>query len=212
MAETLLVALAAGAVGAVVGGGIVLMAGAGGPDAVSTPALDAIAPALERSVGRPLADLRRELAGLRTDLANAARPSAFTAAVAAATSAGVRDPALASGPPDADEPRPARRRRVPAETSAPDEPVRSGSAPDFVKLHALDDWYEKPEIRRRWLFAAQQEVRDWFGTPDEIHVSDGCESWCYEETLPDEDGDGESDGTDKFVFRFHDGRLISFDD
>lgn len=75
--------------------------------------------------------------------------------------------------------------------------------PDPARLAQIEDWSERGATREKWMLAAERNVLEWFGTPDEMASDGGGEWWTYWRT---------ANGmiNHRYRFRISSGRVISF--
>ncbi len=93
--------------------------------------------------------------------------------LAAATPAPVRPPAASEAEVRADGERDASRDEVVKPSGLSSPPALAG------RLATLAQWDADEELRRRWMFAADEEVLAWFGTPTRVEPYDWGEHWIY---------------------------------
>lgn len=82
-------------------------------------------------------------------------------------------------------------------------PPNTPPAPDPARLHELEDWNSRPEVRRAWLFTPERQILDAFGFPDGVVVRGATgEDWDYWSVA-----DGKIEATRHLIV--HDGRLVA---
>ncbi len=220
MRQTLLIAIAAGAIGAAVGAVVATSAAPAPPSQRAAPTAKELASAIDAALGPRVAELRREVAGLRADLAAAGAAVTADVALAPAASRPGEDPARSRSDSTADAALRAVARLAESE-AAPDVRLvvrEAGDVPtpalSAERLRALHGWDASEDVRARWLFLGERSALGWFGTPTRIDYDedDDTEEWVYEWPLPDLDGDGEPDDTRGMWLYFRNGRLVDIDD